>query len=226
MEAYKEFKGKVGIVTGASSGIDRATAIYLGELAADLILADLDKPRLETIAQEIISAGGNEPLTVKTDISSEEDIKSLVSDGLDKFDTINFLVNSAGILRRTPFLDIESNEWDLMKNINLRGQYLLCREVLAHFVTKGKGVIANVVSLAGRSCSLLGGAHYTTAKHAMVGLSRHLAREFASQGIRVNAFCPGATRTPMIENLTSPEELNRLNAAIPRGTLADPMEHA
>ncbi len=79
---------------------------------------------------------------------------------------------------------------------------------------------------AGRTCSILGGAHYTTAKHALVGLSRHLAREFAPHGIRVNAFCPGATLTSMVEATTSQDELDRVAAVTPRGRWADPMEQA
>ena len=226
MHQYTEFQTRKGIVTGSASGIGRATALYLGGLGAELVLADFDVDGANKVAEEIAAAGGKKSLAVKTDIANEENVKSLVKTAAERLGDIDFLVNSAGILRRTPFLEITTDEWDLMMNVNLRGQYIICREVLRHMQPKGKGVIVNVASLAGRTCSILGGAHYTTAKHALVGFSRHLAREFAGQGIRINAFCPGATRTPMVEDRSSAEELNRLDSAIPRGTMADPMDHA
>ena len=226
MERQFNLNGKNGIVTGAASGIGRATAIHLAEMGANLALVDLNPDGIERVAEQIGTRNGNQLLKIKTDISDETDIANMVQKILDKFGTIDFLVNCAGILRRTSFLEIETREWDLVLNINLRGQFFVCREVLRHMKGSCRGVIVNVASLAGRTCSILGGAHYTTAKHAMVGLSRHLAREFAPYGIRVNAFCPGATLTPMTENATSQEEIDRVASAIPRGQWADPMEQA
>jgi NAD(P)-dependent dehydrogenase (short-subunit alcohol dehydrogenase family) len=93
-------------------------------------------------------------------------------------------------------------------------------------VRQGKGVIVNVASLAGRSSSILGGAHYTSAKHALIGLSRHMARELSPKGLRVNAFCPGATMTAMVMNSTSPEEIEAVAATIPRRRFATAEEQA
>jgi 3-oxoacyl-[acyl-carrier protein] reductase len=145
---------------------------------------------------------------------------------LSHFNSIDFLVNCAGIIRRTSFLEIGTEEWDLVFGINIRGQFLFCRTVLAHMKERNRGVIVNVASLAGRTCSLLGGAHYTSAKHALIGLSRHLALEYAPLGIRVNAFCPGATVTPLVFNSTSKEEISRLEASIPRRKCASAQEQA
>ncbi len=225
MEQFS-LKGKNGIITGAASGIGRETALHLSRMGANLILVDLDTDGLESLADQIGANNGSQPLRIKVDISDETDIVHMVQISLKKFGTIDFLVNCAGILRRTPFLEISTQEWDLVLNINLRGQFFICREVLGHMKSAGQGVIVNVASLAGRTCSLLGGAHYTVAKHALVGLSRHLAREFAPNGIRVNAFCPGATLTPMTENTSSQEEIDRITANIPRGQWSDPREQA
>ena len=218
--------GRYGIVTGAASGIGEATAIYLAEMGADLALFDLDVDGLKRVSGQIEAAGGRTPLTVAVDICDETAVKNGVQEACTHFGSIDFLVNCAGILRRTSFLEIETEEWDLVMNTNLRAQYILCREVLHHMKDSGQGVIVNVASLAGRTCSVLGGAHYTTAKHALVGLSRHLAREFAPHGIRVNAFCPGATLTSMVEATTSQEELDTVAAVTPRGRWADPKEQA
>lgn len=226
MERQLHLNGKNGIVTGAASGIGWATALHLAEMGANLALVDLDSDGLKRVAGQIGTSNGNSLLKMKTDISDETDIANMVKKTIDKFGTIDFLVNCAGILRRTSFLEIETQEWDLVLNINLRGQFFVCREVLGHMKSAGRGVIVNVASLAGRTCSVLGGAHYTTAKHAMVGLSRHLAREFAPCGIRVNTFCPGATLTPMTKHSTTQEEIDRVAAATPRGQWADPMEQA
>ena len=117
-------------------------------------------------------------------------------------------------------------EWDLMLKVNLRGPLLYCRHTVPHMIRQGKGVIVNVASLAGRSSSILGGAHYTSAKHALIGLSRHMARELSPKGLRVNAFCPGATLTSMITNSTSSEEIEAVAATIPRKRFATPEEQA
>ncbi len=217
---------KSGIVTGAASGIGRATALYLAEMGAGLTLVDLDAEGLKQVAAQIETASGITPYIVTANICDEAAVKKSVQAACSHFGTIDFLVNCAGILRRNSFLEIETEEWDLVMNTNLRAQFVFCQEVLRLMKDNGRGVIVNVASLAGRTCSLLGGAHYTTAKHALVGLSRHLAREFAPHGIRVNAFCPGATLTSMVEANTSQEELDAVAAATPRGHWADPIEQA
>jgi len=226
MEPQFSLLKRHGIVTGAASGIGRATALYLAEMGASLTLVDLDNEGIRIVADQIEAAGGKHPHISVIDISDESAVKTSVQTAFVHSGRIDFLVNCAGILKRTPFLEIETEEWDLVLNINLRAQYLLCREVLHHMKNSGRGVIVNVASLAGRTCSVLGGAHYTTAKHALVGLSRHLAREFAPYGIRVNAFCPGATLTTMVEVTTSQEELDRVAEVTPRGRWADPVEQA
>ena len=118
------------------------------------------------------------------------------------------------------------DEWDLMLNVNLRGPFLYCKAVVPHMIQHSQGVIINVASLAGRTASVLGGAHYTAAKHALVGLSRHMARELGPEGLRVNSFCPGATLTPMVTHSTSAEEIESVALAIPRRKWATPEEQA
>ena len=220
------FSDQAGIITGASSGIGKATAIYLAERDANLALVDLDNEGLEAVAKAIVARGLSEPLIIKADISSEDEVAKLVQATIERYGEIDFLVNCAGILRRTPFLKIQTKEWDQVLNTNLRSQYLLCRNVIPYMKDQGRGAIVNVASLAGRTCSVLGGVHYTAAKHAVVGFTRHLAREFAGDGIRINAFCPGATLTPMLEQGSSTEEIERIINSIPRGKIADPAEHA
>lgn len=219
--------GRCGIVTGAASGIGRAAARHIVAMGADLLLVDVDGARLEEAAAEIRAAAPQRRIAAaRADVAREPEVRAAVESALSAFGGIDFLVNGHGILRRTAFAGIGAEEWDLVLAVNLRGCFLFCREVIPHLLRRGKGAIVNVASLAGRTCSILGGAHYTASKHGLVGLSRHLAREYARQGIRVNAFCPGATLTPMTLSTTTPEELERVAASIPRGRWAEPEEQA
>ncbi|MEW5910104.1 MAG: SDR family NAD(P)-dependent oxidoreductase [Thermodesulfobacteriota bacterium] len=218
--------GKSGIVTGAASGIGKSVAMHLAGMGASLTLVDINDEGLSETVKNIQNTVGTPALSIKTDVSDEDQVCQATSGCLRRFNAIDFLVNSHGILRRTRFLDIQTAEWDLMIGVNLRSCFILCKAVLPYMKQQSGGSIVNVSSLAGRSCSILGGAHYTTAKHGLIGLSRHLAREFAPFGIRVNAFCPGATLTPMIINSTPREEIERIAAAIPRGCWATPEEQA
>jgi 3-oxoacyl-[acyl-carrier protein] reductase len=226
MQTSQEFYGKFGIVTGAASGIGRAAALHLARLGAGLTLVDIDKTLLQSVAAEIESVGAPKPKVEKVDVSSEAEVKTGVENTLAAFGRIDFLVTSAGILRRTQFAKIPVAEWDLMMSVNLRGTFLCCHAVVPVMLKQGGGVIVNVASLAGRTASVLGGAHYTAAKHGVVGLTRHIARELGPANIRVNAFCPGATLTPLVQRATPQEELDRIASGMPIRRWSKPEEQA
>jgi 3-oxoacyl-[acyl-carrier protein] reductase len=226
MTNSRDFRGKYGIVTGAASGIGRAAVLNLAQAGAGLSLADIEENALKTLAAEVEKTGAPKPLISKTDVSSETDVQALVGKTKAAFGRIDFLVTSAGILRRTKFPDMPIAEWDLMLSVNLRGPFLCCRAVVPIMIQQGNGVIVNVASLAGRTASVLGGAHYTAAKHGVVGLTRHIARELGPSGIRANAFCPGATLTPLVQRATPPEELERIAAGMPIRRWSKPEEQA
>ena len=222
----KNFKGKFGIVTGAASGIGRATAIHLAQAGAGLSLVDLAGEQLSVLASEIEKANLLSPLALTANVSSEVDVEEFAKATLAAFGRIDFLVTSAGVLRRTAFQEILPDEWDLVLAVNLRGTYLCCKAVVPTMIKQGAGAIVNVASLAGRSVSVLGGAHYTASKHGVIGLSRHIARELGPYGIRVNAFCPGGTLTPMVQEATPPEEMEATAAKWPLRRWAAPEEQA
>lgn len=226
MNAGFDLQGKAGILTGAASGIGRATALLLARQQVRLCLTDLDDKGLTDLTKEIKALDAPAPMTVNADVADEAQVQDMVSQGQAHLGRLNFMVNCAGILRRTPFTEIETAEWDLMMAVNLRGVFLCCRVVAPYMIAQGQGVIINVASVAGRSTSILGGAHYTTAKHGVIGLSRHMARELGPQGIRVNAFCPGATLTPMIHATTSREEQEKVAGLLPLRRWARPEEQA
>lgn len=221
-----DIKDRFGIVTGAASGIGQAAAVHLSRMGAAVALVDLNRAGLEETAALIGRQSDAPTLVFAADAADEGEVKRVVAETAEKFGSIDFLVNCAGILRRTTFLEIEIEEWDLMLRVNFRGPFLWCKFAANRMAQKGRGVIVNVASLAGRTASVLGGAHYTAAKHALVGLSRHMARELGPSGVRVNAFCPGATLTPMIVNSTASEEIEAIAATIPRRRWAAPEEQA
>ncbi len=219
-------EGRFGIVTGAASGIGYATAIQLAKGGAQIAAVDIDNNGLDILAAAFDQENLPRPLIFPSDATKEQTAKRVIDEAFTTFGTIDFLVNSTGILRRTPFLDITLDEWDMMINVNLRGPLLFCKRVARIMADQKKGVIVNVASLAGRSSSILGGAHYTAAKHALIGLSRHMARELSPLGIRINAFCPGATLTPMTTEATTDEEVQTIANAIPRRKWASAEEQA
>ena len=217
---------RFGIVTGAASGIGRATAIHLARMGAGMALVDLNRAGLEETRSIIRQETASPTLVFASDAANESEVNRVVNQTVAGFGAIDLLVNCAGILKRTAFLDMSVEEWDVMLTVNLRGPFLYCRSVVPHMLRRNQGVIINVASLAGRSSSILGGAHYSSAKHALIGLSRHLARELSPKGLRVNAFCPGATLTPMVIDATSAEEIEAVASTIPRRKWASPEEQA
>jgi 3-oxoacyl-[acyl-carrier protein] reductase len=224
--SHYDIKNRFGIVTGAASGIGQATAVHLARMGAAVALVDLNRSGLKETAALIGRQSEASMLVFAADATDEKEVERVVVETAENFGSIDFLINSAGILRRSSFLDMPLEEWDLMFKVNLRGPFLYCRYAVPHMIRQGKGVIVNVASLAGRSSSILGGAHYTSAKHALIGLSRHMARELSPKGLRVNAFCPGATMTAMVMNSTSPEEIEAVAATIPRRRFATAEEQA
>ena len=217
---------RFGIITGAASGIGKAAALHLAGQQAGVALVDLQRSGLDAAQEQITQTSGSPVLSFAVDVSDEAGVKRLVEETAETFGRIDFLINAAGILRRTAFTDLSAEEWDLMLRVNLRAPFLACKYTVPWMIHHGRGVIVNVASLAGRTSSILGGAHYTAAKHGLIGLTRHLARELGPSGLRINAFCPGATLTPMTIHSTSPEEIEAVKATIPRRRWASPEEQA
>lgn len=226
MRIEYDFNGQCGIVTGPASGIGKEVALLLAASNAALALVDRDSSGLTAVTKACAEKAATAPLAIDADVSREMDVHRMVGDTLDRFGKIDFLVTSAGILFRTGFTDIPMQEWDELMDTNVRGLFMCNQFVVREMLKAGGGTIVNVASVAGRSISLIGGVHYCASKHAVIGITRHMARELCTEGIRANAFCPGATHTPMIHDNMAPEEIKGLEARIALGRLADPKEHA
>ncbi len=226
MQTQYDFSETAGIITGAANGIGKAVACLLAESKAGLALVDRDASGLAATAELCRDKGPGAPLVIESDVSQEEDVRRMVAETKERFGRIDFLVTCAGVLYRTGFADIPMPEWDAVMNTNVRGLFMCNQLVVRQMLQQGGGTIVNVASVAGRSISLIGGAHYCASKHAVVGITRHMARELCSQGIRANAFCPGATHTAMIHDNMGAEDINNLETRIPLGRLAAPEEQA
>ena len=226
MHATYDFSDQCGIVTGPASGIGKAVALLLAESNAGLALVDRDTTGLAAVTRACEAKCAVTPLAIDADVSHEKDVRRMVDETLERFGKINFLVTSAGILFRTAFTEIPMQEWDELMDTNVRGLFMCNQFVVREMLRQGGGTIVNVASVAGRSISLIGGAHYCASKHAVIGITRHMARELCTRGIRANAFCPGATHTPMIHDNMQADEVKGLEQRIALGRLAEPEEHA
>ena len=226
MNATYDFSDQSGIVTGAASGIGKAVALLLAESNAGLALVDRNSSGLEKIAGQCAAASQRASVAIDADVSKEQDVRRMVEETLARFGRIDFLVTSAGVLFRTAFTDIPMHEWDELMDTNVRGLFMCNQFVVREMLKQGGGTIVNVASVAGRSISLIGGVHYCASKHAVIGITRHMARELCTHGIRANAFCPGATHTPMIHDNMPADEIKGLENRIALGRLAEPEEHA
>ncbi len=220
-----ELAGRTAIVTGAGRGMGRAVAVRLANAGASVVVNDLAPDAAASTAESITSAGGK-AIPLAGDISDSAFVDSLISRSSREFGHINILVNAAGILRRTAVIDMDEEEWDLVLNVNLKGTFLPSKAVLESMRQSGWGRIVNFSSTAGKTTSTLGGAHYTASKHAVLGLTRHMAMEEAAHSITVNAVCPGLINTEMVQQQVDDDLLKRYTDSFPIHRLGEPSEAA
>jgi NAD(P)-dependent dehydrogenase (short-subunit alcohol dehydrogenase family) len=219
--------GGVALVTGASSGIGRATANRFAEEGASVVAADIDVEGGEETVSKIESAGG-EATFVDVDVTDDGDLATAVETAVDTYGGLNFAFNNAGIEGdQVGFADQDDANWNRVLDINLDGVFYAMREEIPAMLDDGGGAIVNTSSIAG----VLGFPNlspYVASKHGVVGLTRSAAVEFSSESLRVNAVLPGVIDTPMVARAgdADAESMEQTIAAIPTGRLGQPEEIA
>jgi 3-oxoacyl-[acyl-carrier protein] reductase len=216
-------QGRTALITGAASGIGRATALLFAEAGASVVINHLGRAdEAQRLVAQIAAAGGR-AWAIEADVSNAEDVSSMVA-GLKPTASIDILVNNAGIIQEKPFLETTESDWDRMVQVDLKSVFLMCHAILPGMVARRRGVIVNIASdlgLLGRA----GFAPYCAAKAGVIGLTRSLAREFAPD-IRLNAIAPGPVETDMLSLESMRPETIQLELEIPQHRFAQPEEIA
>jgi 3-oxoacyl-[acyl-carrier protein] reductase len=219
------FAGKTIIITGAASGIGRATALIFAREGAKVVCADLNHDGARRSAEQIVAQGGK-ALALRTDVTSRAQVDDMVRQAIAAFGTIQFQFNSAGAaLRRSTFLDIDEPLFDSTFALNVKGTFHCMQAILPHMQKNGHGVIVNMASMAHRRGGPGSSVHYAAAKGAVVSMTLGVAREFAHLGIRCLSISPGPVKTPFqAAAQTSPELMQRFLDDVPMKRFGEPEE--
>ena len=217
--------GKVTIVTGGGSGIGRATAVMMAKWGARVVVVDIDRGAAETTVSEIRKSSG-EAETAIVDVCIEDQVIPFFEKVSRDYGRIDILVNGVGGGKPARVSEITGSDWDSMFAFNTKSSFLCSREAARFIAASGGGRIINVASLAGQTSSVLQGAHYSAAKAAVIGLTRHMARELGPLGIHVNAIAPGPTRTERVDRQMTPERRQALISRLPLQRMATPEDQA
>jgi len=219
------FVGKTIIITGAASGIGRATALIFAREGANVVCADIDGEGARRIA-DLVKQRGAGALPVQTDASKRQSIKDMVAEAIKRFGVVDFMFNCAGAAgRRAPFLEIDDALWDETFALNSSGVFYGMQEILPHFLENGGGVIVNVASMQHRRGGPGANVHYAASKAAVVTMTMGVAREFAKEGVRALSISPGPIETNFQAAAgTSEELLARTLGDVPMGRFGKPEE--
>ncbi len=221
-----EFQGKVVLITGGTSGIGTATAGAFAREGAKVVITGRRKDKGNEVVEAIKSDGG-EAAFFKADVQIAEDVKNMVAKTIETFGKLDIAVNNAGVEQNfTPLADQTEDDYQFVMDTNVKGVWLSMKEEIPAMLEAGGGAIVNVSSVAG----VIGMPTiplYIASKHAVIGLTKSIALEYAQHGIRVNVVLPGAIETPMVDRFAKDEEtLQYLNSLHPIGRVGKPSEVA
>lgn len=212
---YEELSGRVALVTGAAGGIGSVAARRLAECGVKLALVDL-REASDAPADSLVWSG---------DLTSEEQVVELLARIRERFGRLDIAINTAGMLRNTPFAELSKAEWDRVVDVNAGTTFLVCREATKLMRENRWGRIVNFASVAGQVGGILAGAHYAAGKAAVISLTKSVAKLYAAEGIRCNAISPCGVVTDMLDTFTE-EQKETLCSGIPLGRFGTAEEMA
>lgn len=220
------FSGKVAIVTGGSSGIGRAAALALARDGARVVVSGRNQERGEETV-ELIAAYGGEAIFVKAEVANATEVEAMVRTAVTAYGRLDCAVNGAGVGLFASIVDCPERKWKRVLDINLKGTWLCMKYEIPQILKAGGGAIVNVSSITGVT-GMANMPAYTASKHAIIGLTKTAALEYAKDGLRINAVCPGSMKTPMQEPVIggNPEAEAELGATHPLGRMGTAEEAA
>jgi NAD(P)-dependent dehydrogenase (short-subunit alcohol dehydrogenase family) len=222
------FDGKVALVTGAGGGIGLATAAAFAKADASVVLADRNEERVGKAAEGLRAAGHN-TTGVACDVTDTAQVEAMIARAVSTYGRLDAAFNNAGVnSEAAPLLETSDDEFERVMNVSLRGVWNCMKGELRQMMAQGSGAIVNCSSIGGLKGSV-GRSAYSASKHAVIGLTRSAALDYAAKGIRVNAVCPGMVTTPMAALVTKnydPDIVRRMVAQEPIGRFGEPEEIA
>ena len=227
-------KNQSALVTGANSGIGEAIAIGLGEAGANVVVNYVVDPASAEAVADKIRSFGSKAITLKADVSNEEEVKAMYKAMFKEFGTIDILVNNAGLQRDAHFHEMTLDQWNKVINVNLTGQFLCAREAIKEMLRRGP--VPEISAACGKIICMssvhelipwAGHVNYASSKGAIKMFMQSLAQEYGDRGIRVNSICPGAIQTPINTGAWStPQALASLMTLIPYNRIGQPVDIA
>jgi len=223
MDPLLDFTGKVAVITGAAQGFGKLLAEELAKRGAKLVIGDINEAGVHKVADDI-AATGAEVFAMKCDVSKNEECKTMVDVAIENFGQVDIGVNNAGVAHEfMPLHCIDEAIMDSQFAINVKGVQFGMKHQISQMLKQGEGAILNVSSMAGLGGAARGSA-YSMAKHAVIGLTKTGAVEYARNNIRINAICPFFTLTPMVTNFADEEKQGQMSQWAPMKRLGEPKE--
>jgi NAD(P)-dependent dehydrogenase (short-subunit alcohol dehydrogenase family) len=219
------FVGKTIVITGAASGIGRATALVFAREHANVVCADINEAGARETAT-LVNDNGSQALALRVDVTRRDEVADMTKRAVDAFGSVHFLFNSAGAaIRRAKFLEIDDALLEKTFDLNVKGTFYPMQAILPHMLKNGHGVIVNMASMAHRRGGPGSSIHYAAAKGAVVSMTMGVAREFATQGIRALSISPGPIKTPFqAAAQSSPELVAQFLSDVPMKRFGEPEE--
>jgi len=215
--------GKVAVITGAGGGMGREAAILFSEEGARVCAGDIDGGLVEEVAGEL-----DDGLGVEVDVANGASVRAMYEAAAERFGGIDVIYNNAGISPEddASILETDEDAWDRVQNVNTKGVYLCCKHGIPYLLERGGGSVINVASFVALVGAATSQISYTASKGAVLSMSRELAVQFAREGVRVNALCPGPVETPLLLRIfgDDPAAYERRRIHLPMGRLAKPRE--